>query len=210
MRDRLAILATLFLTPLIAGCAQIKSFSAAPSTVCPGETVQIDWEASDKVMLNAVPSLKGVGEGPAEGSRSFAPTQNTRFILEVAGLLKNAQREWDVTVVPSQSSRLLGGVAQCEGNPPLVSASFSIQQKDSSSRIRAVSIENNYHRTLKVSKDDIEAEIAPDSATDRFKNVSVIGSWTIRAPTGAGETCNSVLEAVRSRLTIKAQMSCGE
>ena len=63
MRDRLSILATLFLTPLIAGCAQIKSFSVAPSTVCPGETVQIDWEASDKVMLNAVPSLKGVGEG---------------------------------------------------------------------------------------------------------------------------------------------------
>jgi hypothetical protein len=210
MRDRLAILATLFLTPLIAGCAQIKSFSAAPSTVCPGETVQIDWEASDKVMLNAVPSLKGVGEGPAEGSRSFAPTQNTRFILEVAGVLKNAQREWDVTVVPSQSSRLLGGVAQCEGNPPLVSASFSIQQKDSSSRIRAVSIENNYRRTLKVSKDDIEAEIAPDSATDRFKNVPVIGTWTIHAPLGVGEACNNVLEAVRSRLTIKAQMSCGE
>jgi len=210
MRDRLPILATLFLTPLIAGCAQIKSFSAAPSTVCPGETVQIDWEASDKVMLNAVPSLKGVGEGPAEGSRSFAPTQNTRFILEVAGVLKNAQREWDVTVVPSQSSRLLGGVAQCEGNPPLVSASFSIQQKDSSSRIRAVSIENNYRRTLKVSKDDIEAEIAPDSATDRFKNVPVIGTWTIHAPLGVGEACNNVLEAVRSRLTIKAQMSCGE
>jgi hypothetical protein len=210
MRDRLAILATLFLTPLIAGCAQIKSFSAAPSTVCPGETVQIDWEASDKVMLNAVPSLKGVGEGPAEGSRSFAPTQNTRFILEVAGVLKNAQREWDVTVVPSQSSRLLGGVAQCEGNPPLVSASFSIQQKDSSSRIRAVSIENNYHRTLKVSKDDIEAEVAPNSATDRFKNVPVIGTWTIHAPLGVGEACNNVLEAVRSRLTIKAQMSCGE
>jgi hypothetical protein len=210
MRDRLPILATLLLTPLIAGCAQIKSFSAAPSTVCPGETVQIDWKASDKVTLNAVPSLEGVGGGPAEGSRSFAPTKNTRFILEVAGLLKNAQREWDVTVVPSQSSRLLGGVAQCEGSPPLVSTSFSIQQKDSSSRIHAVSIENNYHRPLKVSKDDIEAEIAPDSATDRFKSVPVIGTWTIHAPLGAGEACDNVLEAVRSRLTIKAQMSCGE
>ena len=70
-------------------------------------------------MLNAVPSLEGVGGGPAEGSRSFAPTQDTRFILEVPGLLKSAQREWDVTVVPSQSSRLLGGVAQCEGSPPI-------------------------------------------------------------------------------------------
>lgn len=210
MRDRLLVLATLFITPLIAGCAQIKSFSAVPSTVCPGETVQIDWKASDKVMLNALPSLEGVGGGPAEGSRSFAPTQNTRFILEVPGLLKNAQREWDVTVIPSQSSRLLGGVAQCEGVPPFVSASFSIQQKDSSSRVRAVSIENNYHRPLKISKDDIEVEIAPDGATDQFKNVPVIGTWTIRTPIGAGEACDSVLEAVRSRLTIKTQMSCGE
>lgn len=210
MRDRFRILTMLLLTPLITGCAQIKSFSAAPSTVCPGETVQVEWKASDKVMLNATPSLEGLGEGPAEGSRSFAPTQNTRFILEVPGLLKSDQREWDVIVIPSQSSRLLGGVAQCEGNPPLVSTSFSIQPKDSSSRVRAVSIGNNYHRPLKVSKGETEVEIAPGSATDRFKNVPIIGTWTIRAPAGTGEACDSVLDAVRNRLTIKAQMSCGE
>ncbi|HEX8873884.1 MAG TPA: hypothetical protein VF780_04595 [Nitrosospira sp.] len=209
MRDRLLVLATLLITPLIAGCAQIKSFSVAPSTVCPGEVVQIDWKASDKVTVNAVPSLEGAGAGPAEGSRSFAPAQNTRFVLEVAGLLRNAQREWDVTVIPSQSSRLLGGVAQCEGTPPVVSASFSIQQKDSSSRVRAVSIENNYRRPLTVSKDDIAVEIAAGGATNQFKNIPVIGTWTIHMPIGAEEACDSVLEAVNGRLTIKTQMSCG-
>ncbi|SEK68708.1 hypothetical protein [Nitrosovibrio tenuis] len=208
--DRLLVLTTLLLTPFIAGCAQIKLFSVAPSTVCPGETVQIDWKASDRVMLNAVPSVEGVGEGPPEGSRSFMPTENTRFILNVPGLLKSAQREWDVTVIPSQSSRLLGGVAQCGGNPPFASASFSIQQKDSSSRVRAVSVGNNYHRHLVVSKDDIEVEIPPDGSTDGFKNASVIGTWTIRTPLGTNEACENVLDAIRNRLTIKTQMSCGE
>jgi len=210
MHDRFLALATLLVTPLIAGCAQIKYFSAVPTTICPGETVQIDWKASDRVTLDAVPRLAGTGGGPAEGSRSFTPVQNTRFTLKVPALLKSAQREWDITVIPNQSSRLLGGVAQCEGNPPSVSTSFSIEQKDTSSRVRTVSIENNYHRTLRVSKDGIEAEIGPDGATEQFKNIPVSGTWTIRAPIAPDETCDSVLESVRSRLTIKTQMSCRE
>src|SRR5688500_12575187 len=130
MHDRSAISVILLIVPLIAGCAQIKFFSVAPSTVCPGETVEIDWEASGKVALSAAPPLEGTGEGPAEGSRSFTPTQSTRFVLKAPGLLKSDQREWDVQVIPRQSSRLLGGIAQCGGNPPSVSTSFTIQQKD--------------------------------------------------------------------------------
>jgi len=210
MHERLQVLAALLIAPLIAGCAQIKSFSVVPTTICPGETVQIDWKASDKVTLDAVPPLVGTGEGPAEGSRSFSPTQNTRFSLKVPALLKSDQREWDVTVIPAQSSRLLGGIAQCEGYPASVAASFLIEQKDTSSRVRAVSVANNYHRPLQVRKDNVEAEIATGSATDQFKNVPVSGTWTIRAPVSPDETCDAVLESVRGRLTINTKMSCEE
>ena len=210
MPERFQAWAALLITPLIAGCAQIKYFSVVPTTICPGETVQIDWKASDKVTLDAAPPLPGTGEGPAEGSRSFSPTQNTRFTLKVPALLKSAQREWDITVIPTQSSRLLGGVAQCEGHPASATASFLIEQKDTSSRVRAISVANNYHRPLKVSKDNVEAEIAPGSTTDQFKNVPVSGAWTIRAPVSLEETCDAVLESVRNRLTINTQMSCME
>jgi hypothetical protein len=90
-----------------------QSFSVAPSTICPGETVEVNWKASDKVTPNASPSVGGEGEGPAEGRRSLAPERSTRFTLKVPGLLKTDQREWDVQVIPRQSDRLLGGIARC-------------------------------------------------------------------------------------------------
>ena len=210
MRDRPAISVILLIAPLIAGCAQIKYFYVAPSTACPGETVKVDWEATGKVTLDAVPPLEGMGEGPAEGSRSVTPSQSTRFTLKAPGLLKSAQREWDVQVIPSESSRLLGGIAQCGGNPPSVSTSFTIQQKDTSSRVRAVSVANNYNRQLSVSKEEIEVEIPPNGTTDRFKATPITGTWTVRAPVAPDENCDNALDAVRGRLTIKTQMSCGE
>lgn len=213
MHDQFLILATLLIIPLIVGCAQIKSFSVAPSTTCPGETVEISWETSgnaDKVTLNAIPPLADTGEEPASGSRTFAPTQSTRFILKASGLLKSDQREWDVQVIPNQSSRLLGGIAQCEGDPQSVLTSFTIQQKDTSARVRAISIANNYHRPLSVSKENVDVEIPPISTTDRFKSIPLIGTWTVRTPIGPDESCDSVLKAVAGRLTIKTQMSCGE
>jgi hypothetical protein len=210
MQDKFVVLTTLLIAPLIAGCAQIKSFSVTPSIICPGETVEVDWKASNKIALEAAPPLEGAGEGPSEGSRSFVPTENVRFTVKVPGLLKNAQREWDVQVIPSHSTLLLGGVAQCGGSPQSVSTSFTLQQKDTSSRVRAVSIANNYNRTLGVSKEDIEVEILPNGTTDRFKNSSVIGTWTVRTPLASDETCDNALDAVRGRLTIRTQMSCEE
>jgi hypothetical protein len=213
MHNRRLVMATLLITPLIAGCAQIKSFSVAPSTVCPGETVKIDWQASGNsgsVTLDAVPALEGMGDVATEGSRSFTPAQSTRFVLKAPGLLKSAQREWDVLVIPSQSSRLFGGVAQCGGDARSVLTSFTIQQKDTSSRVRAVSITNNYHRPLSVSKEGVEVEIPPNGTTDGFKNVPVTGTWTVRTPIGPREACESALNAVAGRLTIKTEMRCGE
>jgi hypothetical protein len=211
--DRFAVWATVLLTPLIVGCAQIKSFTVAPSTICPGETVKIDWLVSGNagnVTLDAVPAVEGMGEGPAEGSRSVVPTQNTRLTLKVPGVVKSAQREWDVQVIPNQSFRLLGGIAQCGGDPQSVSTSFTIQQKDTSSRVRAVLITNSYPRHLSISKDGVEVDVPPNGATDRFKNTSIIGTWVIRSPVGPDEACDNALKAVARRLSIKTQMNCGE
>jgi hypothetical protein len=210
MHDRSAVAVISLIVPLIAGCAQIRSFSVIPSTICRGETVEINWKASGKVELSVAPPLEGAGEGEAEESRSFTPEQNTRFTLRAPGLLKSDQREWDVQVIPGQHSRLLGGIAQCGGNPPFVSTSFTIQQKDTSSRVRAVSIANNYNRELSVSKEEVEVEIPPNGTTDRFKTTSITGTWTVRIPVAPDENCDNALEAVRGRLTIKTQMSCVE
>lgn len=214
MPDRwFAVLITLLVAPLIVGCAQIKFFTVAPSTICPGETVRVDWLTSGdagNATLDSVPVLAGAGEIPEQGSRFFTPAQSTRFILRVPGVLKDAQREWDVQVTPDQSSRLLGGIAQCGGDPQSVSASFTIQSKDSSTRIRAILITNSYPRPLSISKDGMEIDIPPNGTTDGFRNMSMIGTWIVRSPVGPDEACDNALQAVARRLTIKIQMACKE
>ncbi len=208
--NMLLVLAMLVATPVIAGCAQIRSFNVSPGTMCPGEKVNIDWKASGDVVLTTVPSTQGEGAGSAEGTRSFTPKESTRFVLKVPGLLRDAQREWDVEVIPGQSERLLGGIAECGGSPAFVSTSFTLAPEDISARVRAVSVENGYRRALLVNKGGREVEIFPNSATDRFKDMPVAGAWTLRAPVGDGENCDGALDAVRGRLTIRTQMSCGE
>jgi hypothetical protein len=211
MPDRTLILAALLAAPFLAGCAQIKTFTVAPSTICPGETVKVDWAASGtnaSVTLEAVPPLAGTGEVPEEGSKMLHPLENTRFILKAPGVLKSAQREWDVQVVPGKSARIWGGVAQCTGQPPSVSTSFTLQQQDTSSGIHAERVTNNYPRALIVRKDGVEVEIPPKGGTDRFRSVTALGTWTITSPVAPEETCSSALAAVANRLTITAQMSC--
>jgi hypothetical protein len=207
MNGRFLVWVALFTTPFIGSCAYIYSFSVAPSTVCPGERVKVSWQASDKVVLEANPPLVGMGEKPAEGSQFFTPKQSTRFILKAPGLIKGAQREWDVQTI---RSRLLGGIAQCGGNPQSVLTSFTIQQKDASPRVHAVLITNNYRRPLWVSKDGTEVEIPPGGTIDRFKDMPLTGLWTVRTPVGSDESCDSVLKAISNRLTIRALTSCGE
>jgi hypothetical protein len=173
--------------------------------------VKIDWAATGNhgsVTLDAVPPLSGTGEVPAEGSRMLHPAENTRFILKAPGVLKSAQREWDVQVVPGKSARIWGGVAQCTGEQPSVSTSFTLQQQDTSSGIHAELVTNNYPRPLIVRKDGVEVEIPPKGGTDRFRNVTTVGTWTITSPVPPEETCDSALAAVANRLTITAQMSC--
>lgn len=209
--DRTLVLAALLAAPFLAGCAQIKTFIVAPSTICPGETVKVDWAASGthaSVTLEAVPPLAGTGEVPAEGSRTLHPVENTRLILKAPGVLKSAQREWDVQVVPGKSARIWGGIAQCSGQPPSVSASFTIRKQDTSARIHADMVANSYRRPLIVRKDGVEVEIPPKGETDRFGNVPALGTWTIASPVAPEETCDSVLAAVARRLIVKAQMSC--
>jgi hypothetical protein len=156
-----------------------------------------------------MPPLEGEGEGPAEGRRALAPDRSTRFTLKVSGLLKSDQREWDVQVIPRQSERILGGIARCD-DARFVTTSFTIERKDTSLRARAASIANRYDRGLVISKDGIEVEIPSDGATDRFKTTAIAGTWVIRTPVAQNETCDTALDAVSGRLTIKTLMSCGE
>jgi hypothetical protein len=209
MPGRLFLSVVLAIVPFVDGCAQIKTYSVSPSTACPGEPVEVKWQACGQVTLDAVPPLDGTGPQKAEGATSFSLPQSTRFVLKAHGLFKDDQREWDVKVIPAQQSMLFGGLAQCDPTARFAVTSFLVQEQNSSRRAHAASIKNNYRRSLVVSKEGTEVEIPPGGTTDRFKETTILGSWTIQAPVGS-EACATVLGEVANRLTIAVDLACGE
>ena len=95
MRDLCVVSIILLSAPLIAGCAQIKAFSVAPGTICPGETVEINWEASGRVVLKAAPPWWVWENGRLKG-RIIQPNAKYPFYTRGAGFTQ----ERSTRVVP--------------------------------------------------------------------------------------------------------------
>ena len=200
----------LSITPWISGCAQSSHFPWHPARYARERRSRLIGRLRTPLHCKRFPAVGGGRrEGRRKGARSLAPERSTRFTLKATGFLKSDQREWDVQVIPSQSARLLGGIARCD-DARFVTTSFTIEQKDTSARTRAVSIANHYQRPLIVSKDAIEVEIPPNSATDRFNAVPVAGSWTIRAPVGAERDLRYCAGGCPRPADHNNKMSCGE
>jgi hypothetical protein len=112
------------LTPLIAGCAQIK-FSVVPTTICPGETVQIDW-FSDKVTLMLRPAAREREKVLRRGQ--IVLSYEMHDSRSGSGIAQECPAGWDITVIPTQSSRLLGGSCTVRGSSCICDGIFDRQR----------------------------------------------------------------------------------
>ncbi len=191
----------------LAGCASIDKFTVSTFVACAGETVTADWVArGGDVTLTTTPPLRGQGPQDAQGTRRFAVDQDTTLLLEVRGLLNTDRGENKIIVRPQV--QWVGGAATCTGQPLAVEFSGEISTATASPDRRAISVKNAYTRSIVVIKDGVVAEMGPGGETDRFRNTAVVGVWTIRAPLGAGESCDVARESVANRLVVKMQMNC--
>src|SRR5258705_5155728 len=59
---RLSLLACVVLTVGLAGCASISQLTVAPTTVCPGESVNVSWRTCGTTTLTQVP----IGPGQSD------------------------------------------------------------------------------------------------------------------------------------------------
>lgn len=196
----------------LSGCASpINHFSVSPYVACAGEPVTASWEVDQgEVVLEADRALPGLGPQPRAGRREFTLTTDTRFTLKARGALKTAQSEVDVRVLPAASKLAMGGVAACERALDRVAVTLAVSDQVLTPASRALTLANPYPRLLIVSKDGVEAALAPHGTTDRFKDRPAAGRWRVSAPLAPDETCTTALEELAHRLTLQAQLSCGK
>jgi hypothetical protein len=169
----------------------------------------VNWDvAGGQTALEATPPLDGIGLKPQHGQQNVSPASNTRFILKAKALLKSDQREWDVVIVPQSHASSFGEKALCDKDAPAVS--FVLSDAQVSPQSRAVVVKNPHSRSIIVAKDGIVVELASKEETGRFKNTSMVGAWTIRAPLEPGETCSTALHDIGERLIFRTQLSCVE
>jgi len=195
----------------LTGCAsQINHFSVSPYVACAGEPVTASWDVGEgQVSLEADRALPGLGPQPREGRREFALAADTRFTLKARGALTSAQSEVDVRVLPAASPLTIGGIAACERALGTVAVTLAVSDQVVTPASRALTLTNPYPRLLVVSKDGVEASLAPHGTSDRFKDRPAAGRWRVSAPLAPDETCATALEDVAHRLTLQAQLSCG-
>jgi len=78
---RLFLLACVVLTVGLAGCASISQLTVAPTTVCPGENVNVSWRTCGMTTLTQVHALIPVLQvrgGPAHDDYRYACTPEGR------------------------------------------------------------------------------------------------------------------------------------
>ncbi len=204
-----AVAAIFFGLALLAGCAHIVDFDVSPRTICPDEQVFATWDVgAGQTKLEAKAPLEGLGVKPQQGRQSFSLASSTTFTLKTVAPFHSEQREMDVTVLAASSMSRFGEIAHCEADTAAPTVSFVVSDKDVSRASRALVVRNPYTRPITVQKDGIEVTLAPKMETDHFKDISMIGAWTIRAAVGQGETCSAALHDVGERLIFRTQLGC--
>lgn len=195
----------------LTGCASpINHFSVSPYVACAGEPVTASWEVDKgEVVLEADRALPGLGPQPHAGRREFTVAADTRFTLKARGALKTAQSEVDVRVLPAASELALGGIAACERALGTVAVTLTVSGEVVTPASRALTLTNPYPRLLIVSREGVEAALAPHGTSEHFKDRPAAGRWRVSTPLAPDETCASALEELAHRLTLQAQLSCG-
>lgn len=188
------------------GCASINHFAVTPRAVCRGDTVKAAWSAKGRVKLTSRPALKGTGEQPSVGEKSFVVDRPTRFVLHATRSFGSSTAEADVNVASQQHS--YAAVAQCSVGDRLITSRVVLGHQ-LSEKFRVDAVGNPLDRPLRVSKNGHTASIAAYGQSDAFRGETARGTWRLASPLKTGETCASAMQALRQRLEMQLKLQCG-
>ncbi|MEI9936566.1 MAG: hypothetical protein WDO69_05010 [Pseudomonadota bacterium] len=188
----------------------IYSFHTAPHKICSGDHVTLDWNASNRGTITALPSQATPGAVPAKGTASVAPNASARFHLEVSNLWGSAGSDADVEVLAGRSLAIGQSVADpsasCVGSALSVTALAPADAWSARAVVGGITtLAEDKHR-YQIEHAGVKIELAPGEVSQAFKGTPVAGAWALSLTLFDGEKCGS--QSVPHNLGIQLVAAC--
>lgn len=113
----------------------VKTFTATPQTVAPGEMVTLSWEAANST---GVTIDNGIGAKPTTGTEVVVPTETTIYTLTASGPGGSAIASVTVTVVPAGDPV----ITRFDATPSTVLAGGQVELNWDTDNASSVSLDN--------------------------------------------------------------------
>jgi len=204
----------------LAGCASIDTFIVSPTTVCPGETVNVSWKTCGKTTLTQIPLQSGqsdecvdslpVGVSPVEVSNSGTVQRevsgaNVFYVEATAAFGKPAHkcvRVFVNEVLP------LSGIPQCAGPRVIRTVVSRPVGSEWSPRTQIGAVQNVSQVRVSVRHDGRIASLAPNEISSVFAASNPAGEWVIESDVMSGPDCGQAGTSVPNSLTLQVIPRC--
>ena len=215
-----SLLACVVLTVGLAGCANISQLTVAPTTVCPGENVNVSWRTCGTTTLTQVPIRPGqsdecvdslpVGASPVpvanSGTVERQASGDTVFYVEAKGWLGKPSHKCVRVFVDKVLP--LAGIPQCAG-PRAIRVVVSRPAGSSWSGRTTVGVVQNLNDIpVSVRHGGRVATLAPRETSGAFSTMDPGGDWIIESDLQDGPDCGQAGTRVPTALSLQVNPLC--
>ena len=216
----LSRLAGAVLISALAGCASVDQLIVSPTTVCPGETVNVSWKTCGKTTLTQVPVPPGqsdecvdslpINANPVAVGNSGTVQREVgganAFYVEASTLFGKPKhkcvRVYVNEVLP------LSGFPQCAGPRGIRTVVSRPAGAEWSARTQVGAVQNVNQIRVSVRHDGRVASLAPNEISSAFAASNPAGEWVIESDLRDGPDCGQVGAGVPNSLTLQVMPLC--
>lgn len=204
----------------LAGCASVKQLTVVPTTVCPGESVNVSWSTCGTTTLTQVPLRPGqsdecvdslpVGSTPVtvanSGTVERQASGDSVFYVEARGLLgkpaHKCVRVFVNEVLP------LAGIPECAGLRAIRVAVARPAGSAWSGRTTVGVVQNLNDVPVSVRHGGRVASLAPRETSSAFSTTDPAGDWIIESNLQDGPDCGQAGARVPAALSLQVTPLC--
>lgn len=179
----------------------VRKFTADPRHICAGEPVRIEWSVVGSARIIVRPPSDHLHDGPVsdDGRAVITPNTTTNVELQVTRFLGNPTRsvqEIEVAAGAPRREVLTASLGDATSTPSCtegrVTATVHAKRFSPQVKVATVLSHPNDGRTYTVQHAGRAAILTPGTVLGDFRDTPLAGDWTLSAPVGEGQTCETI------------------
>ena len=213
-------LAGVTLMAAVAGCASVDQLIVSPTTICPGESVNVSWKTCGTTTLSQVP----VPPGQSDECVDSLPVNATPLSVENTGTVQRQVAAASVFYVEAtgtfgkpahkcvrvfvNEALPLSGIPQCSGPRAIRTVVLRPAAAQWSGRAQVGAVQNLNEVRVSVRHDGRTASLAPNEISSAFASSNPAGEWVIESELRDGPDCGQAGASVPNSLALQVIPLC--